>query len=533
MTAVWQEVTHITDGESVRASVATRPDEALANRTEYLKERLEEAQLGRSIVLTDESLDPATALGMAVYYNETNGRFEGGLARTQVDASGVLVAKNTSDIIGVVLSKTNDSLGDLLIGGRGEIPGISSVIEGNNAIPGRYYLSNTTPGWLVHQTERPAMGVPVLFLLPGDVVIVAPYVKDFVEQHVHCRYELNCRPSGIHVLPDTDESRHQIQDPDADMAGWLPADHAVFEGNAPVGAMFGYNWRADPNLRASWPPIPVEAAALLFDKNGDGAVEVPLGWDGLASIDEYGIWWLSNTYDDVPWPRDYVLPTSLGASSSSAQPENPRTKRMRLYVHFSRQTYLTDKNVITSLSHLTGSPIQLVDGQGRAASRGDLYLQYSDAAAVRTYPAVFGKRDNVSEQYLQNALYYGMPAGQKSYLWAKITLPDRNLPASPRLKLQLWLLGRSSGTLPQLEVTCRRLPQPDAVGSISGIPSASPTVTIATAFSVTIDKYVLCESDAFEVSPGDEVLVQLHRTNADAYGAECGILSLKGVVVGA
>ena len=54
-----QNIKHVSPGEPVKAGVVARPDRVLADRTEYLRQRLDAAALGRAI-FDGAPIDPAT-----------------------------------------------------------------------------------------------------------------------------------------------------------------------------------------------------------------------------------------------------------------------------------------------------------------------------------------------------------------------------------------------------------------------------------------------------------------------------------------
>jgi hypothetical protein len=524
-----ENVEHVQDGEAVKEGVAARPTRQLEENVKNLRDRFEDAALGKALYDYDVTLEPECDVGTPVYWNPEALRYERALAGAEAGADGVLRPLDSCFVAGIVRLKTADNRGDLLTLGRDQIEGVSRAFESQNAVPGAYYLSAKHPGKLVHRADRPAAGVPVLVLYDGDEVLVAPSVKDFALDHLHLRFELACRPAGTHVAPN-DGERHVVLDGDASVPGWLPAGHNALGGNAPAGAAFGYNLAADTELAALWPPVPAEAAALLWDKDGDGAREAPLGQDGLVMIDAYGIWWMSDAYGDVPWPVDWSAPTST-SSISSAQPEQPRSRRMRAYVQFSRANYLTWPNVVTRLTPAADSPIQLVDRRGQAATTGDLTAVYQ--SADRYLPFVKTQLSGAAAEAAAFGVgYWALPQGQASTVFLKLRLPSAGLPAAPRLAVRLVLLGRTAGTLPKLTVAYRRL----AAGSVTeakALESDEQGLTLDTERAVAADRYVLVAADGFEVKAGETVLVSVRRDGADGYGGEVGLADVEGVLTGA
>lgn len=96
-----------------------------------------------------------------------------------------------------------------------------------------------------------------------------------------------------------------------------------------------------------------------------------------------GIWWMTNCFDQVPWPSE--LDTSGSSSSlsseslSSLSSEAPHCthylEQMWLILSYVKMTFLTDKTVVTSLQPDTGQPLKYVNCDGEVAKTGDLFSQ--------------------------------------------------------------------------------------------------------------------------------------------------------------
>lgn len=382
MSGNWQNnIKYVNPGEPVQAGVVNRPDQVLAARTEYLKDRLDAAALGQAIVDNDATIAPNVLPGQPVYWNYTAHRYEQALAVVAVDAdTQILTVQPSSDCVGLCLNKRSETLGDIVLRGIVDMPELTNAIPAPIA-PGRYYLSAVEPGKLVQQ--KPAVSVSVCHVQGpkdncADVprVIVMPHTREFVDEHTHYRFDLVARPAGQHN-PDNAVStgRHTITSPNAALPGWLPANHASFQNKAPVGAWFGYNLAAHPSLANVWPPMPIQSVAMLWDKgtNRVGATEIPQGIAGLVVCDTNGIWWMSNCYGDVPWPAtiDTAAPPS---NSEPPMGECPRDEKMRVEVVYLRMLIGNDRRVVTSLQPDTDSPITVTNCAGAPAMTGDLAL---------------------------------------------------------------------------------------------------------------------------------------------------------------
>lgn len=378
------QVRHVQKGSPVTAGNTSRATRDLEQQTRALREQLSQATLGQNLVLTAQPLDPDVLDGHVVYWNDDTQRYEQALAGVTNDsATGMLVPTAAADALAIVIAKQSATVGTLLLLGVATLTATQLTNLTGEAIPspGRYYLSGMTPGTVVHQ--RPPVSVAVLYLLgpadaceTGGAVFVLPQMRDFLEDHVHYKFELTAAPAGTHVPPDTGDV-HVITDADSALPGWLPADHAIFDGNAPAGAKFGYNLSADTAVGNAWPPIPTENAVLEL-YTPDNTAAFPLAGRVLpeyVKFTRYGIWWMSDCEGEVPWAATLNTTVSSSLSVSSSAGECPTPTDMRLILSFVKMTFLTDKTVVTSLQGATDHPIEFVNCNGEPATTGDLYAQ--------------------------------------------------------------------------------------------------------------------------------------------------------------
>jgi hypothetical protein len=169
---------------------------------------------------------------------------------------------------------------------------------------------------------------------------------------VHYKFDLVCAPAGTYTEPAAG-NRHVITLADSTLPGWLPAGDPIFNGRAPLGAMFGYNLSAHTALKNVWPPIPVTEAYLEWDRgNATGSNGINLGAAEACIIDRNGIWWMSNCYNDVPWPTAYNSPGFSLSLSDPPDAECPRRQQMSMRVWFTKPSFATDATVVTSLTAL-------------------------------------------------------------------------------------------------------------------------------------------------------------------------------------
>ena len=355
-----QIVDLIRDGETVAPGVANRAIRELDQNVRYLAARLDAAEIGSTVYIRAATVEPQAAVGMPVYFNARTQRFERGLAQLDTElGTGILVNADSAEIWGVVASKADADLADILIFGFAPVDLTAAV--GGRVQAGVYYLSGQTAGRLVAQ--RPPVSIPVLRADGAGNVFVNPKFVDILESHRHYHFELWPFPAG-HTTSPAPGGTHVITNGNPALRGWLPANHSVFGGLAPAGAKFGYNLAMDKQLEASWPPLPVhnaylEWSHLYFDQTGHGDFVqagyegVPMGHMGLAIIDRNGIWWMSDRYGEVPWPVAFNTGNSASFFSEfdeSIADEYPEDILKRIGIWFTKMTLADDTMAVTTLA---------------------------------------------------------------------------------------------------------------------------------------------------------------------------------------
>lgn len=339
----------IQERDPVKAGVVNKPIRTIDQNVRYLWDVLQAAAIGSTVYLHRQTVEETVKVGSAVWLNPSTKQFEKGLATTLVDnLTGYVLTHPSSQVWGVVANKINATLADILLFGVDDID-ISQATDTGTVEPGIYYLSGAAPGKLTQQ--KPPISVAVLRATGDGKIFVMPQFVDFLDRHTHYKFDLVCEPAG-NVVPPGEGGRHVITDANVELPGWLPADHASFEGKAPAGAVFGYNFAAHPALKNAWPPLPISNAYFEWNKGTDanvGSTGVPLGLTGLAVFDRNGIWWMSDCEGDVPWPRDFENSDHSGSYSNSAGAECPRDLFMSLTLWFTKINFATDASMVLSL----------------------------------------------------------------------------------------------------------------------------------------------------------------------------------------
>ena len=377
--ATWRDqITLVQQGDAVAPATPNTPISQLAERTQYLKDRIDTAALGEGIILSSQPISSDVAEGDVVYYNKTKSNYQPALATSSEDDNGLLRTADKAYVIGVVVSKVSDSAADILISGR--YKDITLTANAGVALAeGHYYLSGQDTGKLV--SERPAVGIFVLTVTSQGIVL-NPTPREVLEDHIHYRFDLNLDPAG-NVMCIGDGDRVALTDLESDREGWLPADHSVFAGTAPVGAKFGYNLWANNKLAALWPPQPSSSAFL--ELTGVGVQP------NHAIVDKNGIWWMTDCRNDTPWDREvcqssstvihpnYISSSSSKAADATTQQDACEAPSRHLVLWFTKMLSKTDQAAVTGIKPADGSPIVVTscsepNSQGYYPSKVELDL---------------------------------------------------------------------------------------------------------------------------------------------------------------
>lgn len=393
----------INDGENVDAKTTNRPLRQLQKNFNYLLGRANAASSGKALI---ESVifDATVTVGTPVYLDTDNQKFSPALAELVGNDESLLAPAESAGVVGVCLIKTGTTAGLVVLYGSVTLDISASLQSGESLQAGVYYLSSSQAGKLT--ANPPAVAIPVLRYDGAGNCLVAPSALDLMRDHVHNAFELVCHPAGVHDTP-AEGDPHVITAADNSLPGWLPADDTIFGGLAPEGAAFGYNLSQHTTLQQLWPPMPVDGAVLMFDRGEDatqGLHEVPLGSTGAAIIDANGIWWMSDCYNDVPWPLDDPGSGDPGESEDGPL-ECPRQLFMRMRLYFSKPTYSTSASAVTSLRS-TDSRLRIrcetdpdvVKSVGPLVASLDLDLMVSSDSTSVTGRALTGMSDDTFTQ---------------------------------------------------------------------------------------------------------------------------------------
>lgn len=534
-------ITLVKNGDFVDAAVLNAVFRELDNNSRYLRDLIASALLGESLFARDVTVDAATTVGMAVYYDAPTAKWRGGLAWSEV-VDGSVRAAAQAQVWGVIYHKSNSTRATLLLLGAAELD-LSDAVEGD-IVPGQYYLSGTAPGKITR--TAPPVGIPVLQVAGLGAaagtwkVFVKVSFVDFFHSHQHHRFDLVARPAGIATLTD---GTWTIDDPDTDLEGWLPADHAIFNGTAPADALFGYHL-IQSAFGSMWPPLPIAGVTLQWYRgsiSGDaGLTVVP---DSLVRINNAGIWWLSNCENEVPWPEDYDGPTT---TTTTDDPQCPRQQAMQLVLYFTQMAFQTDNSVVSSLTVASGSEDLLsitCREDGSPASSGNLQLAFNldllvdstidrgafalKSLTARTFsrgPVVSRVRagssnviisgtasdgtyshgdltvsvvdnsivtsgnalvidtvrlDGVEEENYDDILALMFPPNKTTAFRGRILVPPLSGIATVGIVWRGWWMGRVTGAFPELQLSYRVISRPNPPATPIAVPTSSSEQTVA------------------------------------------------------
>ncbi len=566
-------LTPVKNGDKVDASSVNTPDAQLLKLYEYLLARVENLDNSTAIYRRNVTFDSAVSVGMPVYFDTIDGVFKKAKAAASI-IDGVITTDEQAKLWGICASKSSTTTGDILLAGVAKID-MSAAIDGTVG-PGMYYLSGTTAGKLV--LAEPPIGIPVLSIDDAGNVLVNVIANDLFGAHQHYKFDLICYPAGTATLAGT----WSITAPDTDIIGWLPADHASFNGKAPVGAAFGYNIAASP-LANAWPPLPLAGATIEWFT---GLATVIPDLEGLAKIDEYGIWWMSDAAGDQPWNEDYDSTTGEGAP----------WMKMRLW--YSRPKFFTSSTVVTSLVAKEGSVITIrcVNNADESQATGDLEidadlslvlatsqdttgyialkgladgkftrgpvvsglksgsanliitgeadiaggykvgnctLTVSTSAVGYELPVLSVRLQGATEENYSDINALGFPDERKTAYRAEVNVPYELSVTTVKVALRFWLLARANGTLPALTLTARVLSRPD--GSAEAlVTSDSPVALTIPGTAMAEDTYIEVTSADIDAAPGSVIQFTLGRdaSAGDGFNGEVHVIRHSGVITG-
>ena len=339
----------LVDGEAVSAGVTNRSAQDLAQRTQYLRESLSQLAAGQALLHLDAPLQAGMPIGTPVYLSGTTYR----PAQALSGAGDVPAPESIS--VGMLYSKSTDTNGTVVLGGRFILADWTVVTEDGTSTAGAYYVTASVAGKLTR--SRGVVGVYVGSLATDGSFILQPRQPAY-NDHTHRVFTLVGSPAGTVTDPGVGGT-HVVTTPNTAVRGWLPANNTYFPGwttgvQIPTTAKFGYNLThsGDAALFGNFPPSPTDSAVSV--QGGLTVTPSPM------FINSYGVWWLDDTYGNAPWPVDYSVTTSAADIQYWA----------------THATTTVSATGVTSLIGRAGSAlaIEVVNSGGSGATSGALQL---------------------------------------------------------------------------------------------------------------------------------------------------------------
>lgn len=120
-------------------------------------------------------------------------------------------------------------------------------------------------------------------------------------QHTHYRLPLIARPAGIPetFIDGNENQRQRVINQDVNLTGWLN------NTTSPTTYSFKYNLAKDLTLYNLFPLDETKLQYAHLEVNGITSTDV--------LITATAIYWKSNSYEEVPWPADYLNINNQGS----------------------------------------------------------------------------------------------------------------------------------------------------------------------------------------------------------------------------
>ncbi len=372
-------VRRIKDGEAVDQSTVNVPIDQLTQREQHLYEKFE-SLLGKSVLISfAQPIHPTADIDKGqlnlVYFKSDNAGE--GIAKaitgfSSSNSSSSFVPNKSNYVFGIVKTVyPTEKTADIFTEGLCEFPvdidhPVLGLIQkdGVNIEPfevGPYYLSRKTPGKI---TKDPA-GIPVYigYALSKRKFLLHANVDEFSQFFINYRYHALDRVSGV---PNKSGATWAINNPDLNKLGWVPVS-SVTSLVAPPGAVFYYNIPSvavisDPmapnydaaletfereealELKKHLPPVPSNFIQLSINGVIQRYKDV-YDSDGVYSVNDYGLWWHSNT--TVPWASTY--PSSAPHLWSTIK-TGLGTARPNIFISFSKFNPALRTQLVSSLA---------------------------------------------------------------------------------------------------------------------------------------------------------------------------------------
>lgn len=311
-------VKKIINGEAVDADVINPILAALADRDQFLYERIASYEDKSVLIGYDLLVDPEASISVndVVYYKP-----EAGLNLATVsfnNGSEHFTPGNESFAFGIVKSLqtvSDENKADVYMQGIVDVDVEDLLVDGEAFQAGPLYLSKSVAGRL---TSKPGgLAIFIGYALSAEQMLLHPNYDSLNQLFFNYRFDLIDRPAGIPVLGG---GAWTISSADITKVGWIPADDSPLAALKPDGALFYYNIPSEDDVNAdvsltdeeksesivlaqSLPAYPVSTTMLFVN----GILQHQYnGTDGIYMVNQAGIWWFNDTDTYQPWASDIV-----------------------------------------------------------------------------------------------------------------------------------------------------------------------------------------------------------------------------------
>ena len=567
----------VVDGEPVNAATTNRVPVVNQGNIAYLHDLLQLAGDRSGAFLWGVPIAGDVVAGDFVYYDPVRRVFDKALAKFVVQDGRQ--AESESSVVWGVVTRVDHNEADICTDGlckfRSELPCYTAEPE-----PGVRYLSDRIPGepTTIQSAPEKCLGYLIGVKATGEVQFFVRPSLSLPLSHQHQIVELIAAPAGSWTSTNPTAGITSVR---PDKPGWIPATHPVFAGKVPSGAVYGYNpafltqhcqWplRFAENAGLRWQRHNTETDDPL-------AASVP---QEFYNIDETTIWWRTNTTQHLPWNilQSYTGDEAMGSivppyrfrmwldfiktgyglsdsvvSSLRAEEESGLTITqhpfdgpavrgdLKLGFHFRFRTVeehdprgLAVKGInkfdlslgpVVSGIKLDSSLMRILksDVSEENFHSGQIVLGDPTGQTGQELPFEAIHLNGVEEAVEREAIGLAFPNTRESSLIARIIVPHSRNFSAFRMSLFFGVLVTRSGNISQnaLRLGYRVIANPQDKNTITQAFPVTGLSELPCDFSVQNSRYstgyYTAESDLFDVSPGDVVLVKIERKPPDNF----------------
>jgi hypothetical protein len=571
----------VMDGEPIDAATTNRLPQVNARNTASIHDLIKKFRDLSGEYLWQMPITSDVRIGDFVYFDAHSRLFDRGSTKFTLAGQHVTEAE-CAQVWGVVIDIRNDK-GDICTSGLCTFHPTTDIFT-KSCTPGIRYLGDN--GGVLEEASFPykCVGFLVNVRQSGEVqFFVHPHLSADPRTHQHRSYALSAAPAGDWFSEVVD-----ITNTDINLPGWLPANHAIFEGKAPVNAVYGYN----PHFLkgCGWPIKNPSTACLQWQRAASRVPLLATVPSELYHLDDRTIWWFSDTI--LPWDagvdyksgiatvpgeqigyahRMWLSVTNTGYDLSSTVVTTLRTNKSGgLYIRqypYGGQAVSGDLEIGLDLTF--GEEI-VPDGLGFAVGeiKNHLLRKTPVVSKVRVNSRVLRvQSQHFDGNYHHGALTLSDPTGvmgtevpieathltgveevlvadavglafhqdRPSSLLTQLLVPYDNLFTTTALSVRLGLLTMRPGNIQAdiLRLSYRIIKNPSGLNkAVSAFPvqEMSPLACNCSLKNAAAHGYFVVESEKIPVSPGDIFIVKIERRPPDGFLDRLVLLRKSGLL---